>query len=112
VCSGSEEHTLNFFEWITLTFALLVALAGGMVLRGVFLGTLSSRATVRFLRLSLVASLAGLMPLTRHLTPVQPICILSVYCSAHPTLAAIPHGPTPAIHQSGIYSRSRSNNCW
>ena len=81
-----------FFEWITLTFGLLAALAGGMVVLGVFLRTLSSRATVRFLRLSLFASLAGLMPLTRHLTSVQQISILSVYCSAAAIVAWLKFG--------------------
>ena len=83
---------MNVFEWITLTFGVLATFAGGMVLRGVFLRTLSSRATVRFLRLSLVASLAGLMPLTRHLTPVQQICILLVYCSAAAIVAWLKFG--------------------
>jgi len=50
-------------------------------LRGVFRSPLRSAPTARFLMWSLVASLAGLMPLTRHLTPVQQISILAVYCS-------------------------------
>lgn len=69
------------FGWINPAFGLLAAFAGVIVLRGVFKRTLSSASTVRFLRWSLVASLAGLMPLTRHLTPVQLTCIASVYCS-------------------------------
>jgi hypothetical protein len=83
---------LNIFGWINLAFGLFAALAGGIVLRGIFLRTLSSASTVRFLRWSLVASLAGLMPLTRHLTPVQEICILSVYCSAAAIVAWLKFG--------------------
>ena len=72
---------MNIFGWINFAFGLFAALAGVIVLCGVFHRRLSSTSTVRFLRWSLIASLAGLMPLTRHLTPVQQICILSVYCS-------------------------------
>lgn len=78
---------MNIFGWINLAFGLLAAVAGIIVLRGVFHRPLSSASTVRFLRWSLVASLAGLMPLSRHLTGVQLICILSVYCSAAAMIA-------------------------
>lgn len=83
---------LNIFGWITLAFGLFAALAGGIALRGIFMRTLSSRSTVRFFRWSLVASLAGLMPLTRHLTPLQQICIASVYCSAAAIVAWLKFG--------------------
>ena len=73
---------MNVFGWINVAFGLVAAVAGVAVLRGVFHRPLSSAATVRFLQCSLIASLAGLMPMTRHLTPVQQICMLSVYCSA------------------------------
>ncbi len=72
---------MNIFGWINGAFGFFAALAGVIVLRGVFHRRLSSASTVRFLRWSLIASLAGLMPPTRHLAPVQQICILSVYCS-------------------------------
>jgi hypothetical protein len=72
---------MNLFGWINPGCGLLAAFAGVIVLRGVFRQTLSSASTVRFLRWSLVASLAGLMPLTRHLAPVQQTCMVSVYCS-------------------------------
>jgi hypothetical protein len=87
-----EEHMTIFFGWINLAFGLLAAFAGVIVLRGVFRRTLSSAATVRFLRWSLVASLAGLMPLTRHLTPVQQTCIVSVYCSGAAIIAWLKFG--------------------
>src|ERR1700749_1579586 len=78
---------VNIFGWINLTFGLLGAVAGVIVLRGVFHRPLSSASTVRFLMGSLIASLAGLMPLTRHLAPGQLICMLSVYCSAAVSVA-------------------------
>ena len=69
---------MNIFGWINVSFGLFAALVGVFVLRGMFHRRLSSASTVRFLRSSLIASLAGLMPLTPHLTPVQEISILSV----------------------------------
>jgi hypothetical protein len=60
--------------------------------RGVFRGHLGSASTVRFLRCSLIASLAGLLPLTHHLTPVQKICIVSVYLSAAAIIAWLKFG--------------------
>ena len=78
---------MNVFGWISVAFGIFAALVGVSVLRGVFHRRLSSASTVRFLRWSLIASLAGLMPLTRHLTPVQQISILSVYCSGAAILA-------------------------
>lgn len=92
VRSGSEEHSVKLFGWIHLAFGLLAAGAGVIVLRGVFQRTLSSASTVRFLRWSLIASLAGLLPLSRHLAPVQQICILSVYWSAAAIVAWLKFG--------------------
>src|ERR1700749_236099 len=83
---------VNIFGWINLTFGLLGAVAGVIVLRGVFHRPLSSASTVRFLMGSLIASLAGLMPLTRHIAPGQLICMVSVYCSAAATLAWLKFG--------------------
>jgi hypothetical protein len=83
---------LNFFGWMNLAFGFLAALAGAIVLRGIFHRKLSSASTVRFLRWSLFASLAGLMPLTRHLTPVQQICMVSVYCSGAAIVAWLRFG--------------------
>ena len=83
----SENHIVNIFGWINLAFGLLAASAGVFVLRGVFHTRLSSASTVRFLFASLLASLAGLMPLTHHLSPVQQISILSVYCSGAAIIA-------------------------
>src|SRR3974390_2226646 len=82
----------NIFGWVNLAFGVLAALAGVIVLRGLFHRPLSSASTVRFLQCSLVASLAGLMPLTRHLSPVQQVCMLSVYCSAAAIVAWLKFG--------------------
>lgn len=78
---------LNLFGWINVTFGLLGTVGGVIVLHGVFHKPLSQGPTVRFLLASLLASLAGLMPMTRHITPIQQICILSVYCAALATVA-------------------------
>lgn len=73
---------MNILVGVNLAFGALAAIAGVIVLRGVFHTSLSSKSAVRFLLWSLIACIAGLMPLTRHLTPVQRICMISVYCSA------------------------------
>jgi hypothetical protein len=83
---------MQIFGWINLAFGLLSALAGVIVLRGVFRRTLSSASAIRFLRWSLFASLAGLMPLTHHLTPIQQICMFSVYCSGIAVIAWLKFG--------------------
>jgi hypothetical protein len=98
VRSGSEEHIVKLFGWINLAFGVLAAFAGVIVMRGVFQRKLSSASTVRFLTWSLVASLAGLMPLSRHLTPVQQTSMVSVYCSAAAIIAWL---------QFGLVGRSR-----
>ena len=83
---------LNIFGGMNLAFGMLAGVAGVIVLRGVFHGPLSSASTVRFLGCSLIASLAGLLPLTHHLTPVQKICIASVYCSGAAIFAWLKFG--------------------
>jgi hypothetical protein len=83
---------MDLFEWINVAFGLFAAVAGVIVLRGVFRRRLSRASTVRFLRWSMIASLAGLMPLAHHLTPVQQICILSVYCSGAAIVAWLKFG--------------------
>lgn len=83
---------MSIFGLINLAFGFLAGLAGVNVLRGVFRRSLSSASTVRFLMWSLVASLAGLLPLTRHLTPLHRICILSVYCSGAAIVAWLRFG--------------------
>ena len=83
---------MDTFGWINGALGLLAAVAGVIVLRGVFQRRLSCASTVRFLRWSLIASLAGLMPLTHQLTAVQQICILSVYCSGAAIVAWLKFG--------------------
>lgn len=83
---------LNILGWVNVGFGLVAALAGIAVLRGVFHRALSSASTVRFLKLSLIASLAGLMPMARHLAPLQQICMVSVYCSAAAIVAWLRFG--------------------
>ena len=90
--SESEEHMMNVFGWVNLAFGLLGAVAGVIMLRGIFQRSLSSASAVRFLRWSLVASLAGLLPLTRHLTPIQQTCMVSVYCSGAAIIAWLKFG--------------------
>ena len=83
---------MNIFGWINLASGIGGAIAGVIVLRGVFHRPLSSASTNRFFTWSLVASLAGLLPLTAHLTPVQETCILSVYCSTAAIVAWLKFG--------------------
>jgi hypothetical protein len=83
--AGGKDMTI--LGWIQVVFGLLAIGTGAIVLRGVLRVTLSGHRLVRFLRWSLLASVAGLIPLTRHLTPIQGICMLSVYGSAAIVLA-------------------------
>ena len=83
---------MSVFAWVNVGFGLLAAVAGFIVLRGVFHRRLSSASTIRFLILSLLASLAGLMPLARDLSPLQQVCMVSVYCSAAATIAWLKFG--------------------
>lgn len=78
---------MSIFGWANLAFGVLAASAGVIVLRGFFKIRLSRASAVRFLMLSLLASLAGLMPLARHVTPVQLIGMVSIYCSAAAVVA-------------------------
>ncbi len=78
---------MSILGWIQVALGLLAIGTGAMVLRGFLLVTLSGNRVVTFLRYSLIASLAGLFPLTGHLSPIQRICMLSVYCSGTIILA-------------------------
>ena len=73
---------MNVFRWVNLAFGILGASTGVIALRGVIQTRLSSASVVRFFRWSLIASIAGLLPVARHIAPLQQICIISVYCSA------------------------------
>ena len=73
---------MNVLVWINLAFGVLAVGYGAIVLRGVLKGTLRGKWPKRFLACSLLASLAGLLPFTLRLAPIQQICMVSVYCSA------------------------------
>jgi hypothetical protein len=78
---------MKIIECIQVVLSMLAIGSGAIVLRGVLRVTLSGTRVVRFLEYSLIACVAGLLPLTRHLSPNQVICILSVYCAAAVLLA-------------------------
>jgi len=78
---------MKIFGWIQVVFGLFAIGAGAIVLRGVRRETLSGNRVTRFLEFSLIASLAGLLPLTGHLSPIQGVCMLSVYCTGVAILA-------------------------
>jgi hypothetical protein len=78
---------MKTLECIQIVFGMLAIGSGAIVLRGVFRRAPRCKYTVRFLEFSLLASIAGLLPLTRHLTSLQAICMLSVYCSGAVVLA-------------------------
>lgn len=88
---------MNLLIWINVAFGVLATGYGVVVLRGVLRGTLRRKWPERFLVCSLLACLTGLLPLARHLTPIQHICMLSVYCSAAAVAAWL------KFHLSGIW---------
>jgi hypothetical protein len=78
---------MRIFGWIQVALGFLAIGSGAVVLRGLLRVTLSGHRVVRFLECSLIASLACLLPLTRHMLPIQGICMLSVYCAGVVVLA-------------------------
>ncbi|HKN20014.1 MAG TPA: hypothetical protein VJX73_01285 [Terracidiphilus sp.] len=88
---------MNILGGIQAVFGLLAVGYGVMVMRGVLRVSLSGERARRFLKYSLIASLAGLLPLTHHLSLSQGICMLSVYCSAVVVLACL------KFHLAGIW---------
>lgn len=78
---------MRILEWICVVIALLATGAGAIVLRGMLRVALSGKQVARFFEYSLIAGVAGILPLTRHLSMLQWICILSVYCSGAAVLA-------------------------
>jgi hypothetical protein len=78
---------MEILGWIQVVLGLLAIGSGAIVLRGVLRVALSGNRVVWFLRYSLIAAFSGLLPLTRHLSPVQGICMLSVYCTGAVVLA-------------------------
>lgn len=73
---------MRIVEWIQIVVGLFAIGTGAIVVRGVLKITLSSSVVIRFLDCSLIASVAGLLPLSRHLSTIQGICMGSVYCAA------------------------------
>jgi len=73
--------------WIHVLLGLLAIGSGAIVLPGILKDQLSRNRMTKFLRYSLIASVAGLLPLTPHLSPIQGICMLSVYCAGAVVLA-------------------------
>jgi len=78
---------MKILGWIQVLFGLLAIGSGAIVLHGILKVSLKENRVVRFLRYSLIASVAGLLPLTPHLSPIQAICMLSVYCAGVVVLA-------------------------
>jgi len=78
---------MKVYGWIQVVLGLLAIGSGAMVLCGMLRDRLSGHRVVRFLECSLIASLACLLPLTRHMLPIQRICMLSVYCAGVVVLA-------------------------
>lgn len=78
---------MKIVECIQVLLSMFAIVSGAVVLRGVLRAALSGCRVVRFLEFSLIASVAGLLPLTRLLSPTQGICMLSVYCAATVVLA-------------------------
>ena len=78
---------MNILGIIQIVLGLLAIGSGATVLNGVLKVSLSGRRVVRFLECSLIASVAGLLPLTRHMSPIQGICMLSAYCAGAAVLA-------------------------
>jgi hypothetical protein len=78
---------MKTLEWIQAVFGLLAVGFGAVVLRGILQVKLSGKWVVIFLKCSLIASVAGLLPPGHVLSPIQVICMLSVYCSGAVVLA-------------------------
>ena len=78
---------MNILGWIQGVLGLLAIGSGAIVLRGVLRVALNGSRVIRLLEYSLIASVAGLLPITGHLSPTQGICMLSVYCVAAVVLA-------------------------
>jgi hypothetical protein len=80
---------MNILGCIQVVFGLLAVGCGVMVMHGVLRVALSGKRARRFLIYGLIASLAGLLPLSHHLSPNQAICMLSVYCTGVVVLACL-----------------------
>jgi hypothetical protein len=88
---------MNILGGIQVVFGLLAVGYGVIVMRGVLRISLSGERARRFLRYSLIASVAGLLPLSHHLSLNQGICMLSVYSSAVVVLACL------KFHLAGLW---------
>jgi phosphoglycerol transferase MdoB-like AlkP superfamily enzyme len=78
---------MKILEWIHVVFGLLAIGFGAVVLRGILRVKLSGKWPLHFLKCSLIASVAGLLPPAHLLSPIQTLCMLSVYCSGVVVLA-------------------------
>ena len=78
---------MDIFAWMSAGFGLLAIGYGAIVLRGILRRSLSRKWVVGFLRWSLLASMAGLLPLRHQLSLIQGVCMLLVYCSGVVVLA-------------------------
>jgi hypothetical protein len=93
----SGDKAMKILGWINIVLGLVATGFGAIVLRGVLRVALRGKWTAKFLRYSLLASLAGLLPLTRHVGLIQGISMVSVYCTAAVILAWF------RFHLSGIW---------
>jgi len=73
---------MNVLVGINFLFGVFAVGYGTIVLRGVLTGTLRHKWPARFRMCSLLTSMAGLLPFTFRLAPIQQICMMTVYCSA------------------------------
>jgi len=78
---------MEFLEWVQVLCGLWAIGSGANVLHGVLKVKLRWNRVVRFLRFSLITSMVGLLPLSRHFAPIQGICMLSIYCAGTAVLA-------------------------
>ena len=78
---------MNPLVCIQIVLALVSIAYGAYALRGILSRAPKCNYVIRFLEFSLLASIAGLLPPTRHLSPLQVSCVLSIYASAIVVLA-------------------------
>jgi len=82
---------VKILGWANFVFELLAVSFGAVVARGVLLGSLGRRWVIRFLMSALIASIVGLLPFTNHLTAIQKLSMISVYCSGFAMVPLLTH---------------------